>query len=200
MKTTKLAILMLVAIAIGAKGDAPVENPKTDFAAHEAAYGRVIYEWDVDLNNDGKTDVLLDVKLTEDEREGRGKNYDLSKTRWFTTYLSIGNQYIVSPYDQPEIGQVGEIIAVKLDECYVGNISEIVGYGIVTIERYDELMAGNRAFITIARIYAYTVNGYVVKKTKLAEFSGSNNAIYDKYLAVGKRTAVVLKEVTVPAP
>jgi hypothetical protein len=197
MKSILLFLVVFTFSLFNLLGNPSVSNPVADYSTSLELSGRTAYKWNLDINNDGKVDVLLDVKPNSSEIQMRGNEFDSNNMRWFTAYISTGTQFIKSSYIQAGVGQVGEIVAVKTDECYVGSISEISACGIISIERTSEKSPESGGDIEVARIYAYTVDGETIKKTKLAEFDpDENNAVYSKYLSPSKRTQVNLQEVS----
>ena len=170
-------------------------NPVQDYATSHALTGSVIYRWNVDLNNDGKLDVLLDTKLTDEEvaQENRDtKNRYDPNAHSFEVYVAkaTGSTYIQSTgvNNGIELG-LGIAPTIDITQCYVGQITELNAYGVVTI-KVDAPREGS----AVARILVYTIEGDHMKETKLAEYNPEQaNALYDKYLAPTKRTQVQLQ-------
>ena len=74
----------------------------------------------------------------------------------------------------------------------MGNVSEVGQYALVTLQ-----VSNPRAGDPIARIYAYTIEGDHLNRTKLAEYNPTQtNALFDKYLKDDKRTVITPVEVT----
>ena len=170
-------------------------NPVQDYATFHGLTGSVIYRWTVDLNNDGKLDVLLDTKLTGGEiaQENRDtKNRYNPNLHGFALYIAQinGSGYVESTgiNDGTEFG-LAACPEIDITQCFVGQITELNAYGVVTI-RVDAPRTGP----AIARIVGYTVEGDHVKETKLAEYNPEQpNALYEKYLVPSKRTQVQLE-------
>lgn len=176
-------------------------NPIKDYADfHGLNSRRVIFKWDVELNNDGKKVMLLDTKLTpteiQEEQKETKSDYN-PNIKNFTVYIPnpAKADYIQSKglYEDGVLG-VGGGMSVDVTQCYVGYIVQIKKWGLVTIESEsatDKVPAE-------ARIYAYTIEGDHIKRGLLAIYNPvkEKNSIYEQYLSESKRTKVQLQEVT----
>lgn len=187
----------LVLLTLGVSSllaDPGISNPVQDYAQFHRTVGAVIYQWTVDINDDGKLDVLLDTKLTNEEiamenRETKNR-YD-SNVHAFQVYIGIpsGSGYIKSEGVADEEGVGPSLPEIDITQCYVGQIAELNAYGIVTVK-----LEAPREGAAVARIYGYTVESDHLRETKLAEYRADDtNAVYDKYLAPSKRTMVQLQ-------
>jgi hypothetical protein len=202
----KLILFLTLCFALDATARpwTPTEtaNPVQDHADfHKLSSGRVVYKWEVDLNHDGKKDILLDTKETpaeidEEEKETRGE-YD-PNIRNFAVYIPNPKKadYIQSKGMDIGSGQfvVGGAPGVDITQCYVGYITQLKRWGLVTIQTDDATDKAPAA----AYIYAYTIEGDHIKRALLAKYNPDKggNAICDQYLKEDKRTKVQLQEVT----
>jgi hypothetical protein len=185
MKTIALAALMLVPTHYIM---AQITNPVTHFQSLDSRTQPVI-KWDIDINGDGKNEMFLSLKDEHDQDVA----LNLSPS-WFV-YIADG---VVTSYKQStgikeqgedEIGATVPMIDIKV--CFVGLVSELGRHAIVT-EQIDNPRVGE----PIARIYAYTVEGDHLKRTKLTEYNPmQSNVIFDKYLKDDKRTIITPVEV-----
>jgi hypothetical protein len=156
--------------------------------------GTGFLEWTVDINHDGLNDILLCQTIPDDE-----KNDVFPDLHGFGVYLGqknggyINTQYLNTPTGREEGG-----IDVDVSQCYVGYIDEVKAYGIVTVLAEW----GRHKGIHHAQVVCYTVEGDHMKQTHLGgvmdDPATAANAIYNKYLSLGKRTKVQLKQVQIP--
>jgi hypothetical protein len=198
MKTLLLVTFGMFVFLIKKGMATDTTNPVQSYAAFHGLTGRVVYRWNVDLNNDGKNDALLDTKLTpaeikEENNETKGQ-YD-PNVHGFEVYIakSDGSGYVESTgvNDGTELG-LGLALEANITRCFVGNITQLSQWGLVTIQN-DYPRDGT----SVAYIYAYTIDGDHLKRTQLAQYDPSeSNAIYDQYLSDSHRTTVTLQEVS----
>lgn len=174
-------------------------NPVQSYATfHNLAGGRIIYKWQIDINNDGRNDILLDTKLTPTEiaeENSETKNQYDPNVHGFAVYIAKadGNGYAVSTgiSEGGELG-LGVVPEINTARCFVGQITQLNMPGIVTVQTESP-----RAGSAKAKIYAYTIEGDHLKRTLLAEYNPEQtNAIYDQHLSDGHRTQVQLQEVS----
>ncbi|HEX4084054.1 MAG TPA: hypothetical protein VHY22_04025, partial [Chthoniobacteraceae bacterium] len=83
---------------------------------------------------------------------------------------------------------------IDVDDFFIGYISELGKRGLVTMQT-DPAWHDRPS---VARIYAYTLEGDHLKRTKLAEYNPEkkDNPIYNKYLSESRRAKVQLQQVT----
>jgi hypothetical protein len=177
-------------------------NPITAYTAfHQLKPGRIIYKWEVDLSNDGRKEVLLDTKetpaeLAQEVKETQGNMNE--NVRTFTVYIPnpSGSGYTESRgLDEGDnLGVSPGATEVDVTQCYVGYITQLRRWGLVTIRSDD----ATDKVPAEARIYSYTIDGDHLKSQLLAKYNPTKgtNAIYNQYLSKSKRTKVQLQEVT----
>jgi len=149
--------------------------------------GEHVLKWQADVNGDGHKEVFLTYKHAYDEDK---RIEDM--TGW-TVYLSnaAGTAYAadVETHEGDEISYGP--MKIDVDRCFVGEISEIGGKGLLTQEIVNPRDGG-----PIARIYAYKITDGHLEVSKLAEYNAKEeNALFNKYLAEGKRTVITPVEV-----
>jgi hypothetical protein len=205
MRSYILILVFSISQYVVAQTWAPAKttNPIQEYANFlQLGSGRILYKWEVDLSNDGKKEILLATKPTQQEtgdlkRRSRGEyNFNIIP---FTVYIpnASKNGYTESKGLDESDGlgiSPGGGLAVDVTQCYVGYISQLKKWGVVTIQSdnaTDKMPAQ-------ARIYAYTIEGDHLKSQLLGKYNPDKggNAIYDQYLKEGKRTKVQLQEVT----
>jgi len=193
-----LSICTLLALAAAPSA---IEDPIHVFAVfHGLGAGRIIYKWILDLNHDGKKEILLAAKptqaeLQEDERESNG-DPQISNECDFAVYIPDHNGYYESKGLEEDGGIAAAAIAINVNRCFVGKIKQLNRWGIVTIDVEPE----GRRNPAVATINAYTLEGDYLKVTVLAKYDPDkvhNNPIYNEYLSETKRTKVQLQEITV---
>ena len=174
-------------------------NPVQSYATfHSLTAERIIYKWQVDVNNDAKGDVFLDTKLTPAEiaeENADSKNQYDPDVRGFTVYIAKtdGTGYTMSTgiEEGGELG-LGVVPEINITRCFVGQITQLGKRGIVTM-KIDNPREGD----SVATIYSYTLEGNHLKYTQLAQYTpGQPNAIFDQYLKDNIRTQVQLQEIT----
>ena len=186
MKTLHLTLLMF---ALTHCVNAQITNPVTHFESLGPGIQPVM-KWEADINGDGKSEVFLSLKDEYDQ--------DVASDRspgWFV-YIAdaAGTSYNQSTgiKDQGEDSIGAAVPMIDLNACFVGQVSELGQRAIVTMQ-IDNPRVGE----SIARIYAYTIEGDHLKRTKLAEYNPTQtNALFDKYLKDGKRTVITPVEVS----
>lgn len=189
MKTC-IPIFALVAV-LGQSACAQIIDPVSHFRSTSSEPSAKLMKWTADINGDGKSEVFLSNK----------EDYDAdvaaeTPASWFVFFPSqTGNTFTESSGIQ-EAGEdsvgVGGLAAIDPNACFVGQVSELGKHALVT-QQIDNPRVGN----PVARIYAYTIEGDHLKRTKLAEYDATqNNALFDKYLKDGKRTIITPVEVT----
>lgn len=181
------SFLFLIA-ALAQSVFAQIINPVSYFRAL-GQDAPVVVKWEADINGDGQNEVFLSRKDEYAEEVASDQ-----PPSWFAFVASAG------AYTQPtgiqEAGEdslgVGVLPMIDLKACFVGQVSELSQRAIVT-QQIDNPRAGE----SIARIYAYTIEGDHLKRTKLAEYNPTQaNALFDKYLKDGKRTVITPVEVS----
>ena len=180
-----LSFTILVA-AIAQSACAQIENPVTFFRSL-GQDAPVIVKWEADINGDGNNEIFLsrkdeyDQEVTADEPPS-----------WFIFMAgAVANRY-TQPTGIQEAGEdalgVGGLPMIDLKVCFVGVVTELGQRALLT-QQIDNPRAGD----PIARIYAYTIEGDHLKRTKLVEDNAmQSNAVFDKYLKDGQRTEVTL--------
>jgi hypothetical protein len=184
----KLIALMAVGVAPFASAQV-VQDPIADGKARP---GRTYLKWTVDVNHDGIDDVLVAWKETPDEiaeRKAEEGHYFNEDDHTFAVYLgrSAGGYTKVGGID------------VDTSECYVGYISEVRSYGIVTLELLEVSAPHGKGLpIPKNRVVCYTFKNGTLKTTRLSplyDLNGSNR-VHDKYLSPSKCVHVTLQDVT----
>lgn len=171
-------------------------NPVQDYAAFYNLGGNVIYRWNIDLNNDGKLDALLETKLTPEEiaQENRDtKNHYNANVHGFTVYFSKpdGSGYVKCAGVDDGDGVAPTVPEIDISHCYVGQITQLSKRGIVSV-RTDMPRTG----IGMSYIYAYLIESDHLKRVTLAEYNPEQrNSIFDQYLKNNVRTQVQLQEI-----
>jgi len=183
---TLTIFLGLPALSWGSITD-PINDFKTDLTIPS---GDKILKWEVDLNGDGKNEVLLCLKS---DFTAAIESHD---TPTWTVYIAEANpstSYTKSEGTEYEAGQISvdDLPQIDTDTCFVGSITQLSSVqGIVTMQ-----IKTPRSGESTATIYAFTVDGNHLKYTKLAEYQiGQTNAVFNQYLADGVRTSVHLQE------
>ncbi|HEV7403061.1 MAG TPA: hypothetical protein VGO11_09055 [Chthoniobacteraceae bacterium] len=173
---------------IGISGHADVINPLSDFKAKmDIAGSDFVYRWEVDIDGDGKKEVMLSSQLDYEQELKDGQ-----LPGWLVYIAkSHGSGYVFAK-ELDEGGVIGYAIPqIDPEMLYVGMIEQIGKRGIVTMQ-----VDHPRKAPEVAYIYAYTINGDHLKKTLLAKFEPKKgNPIYDQYLSESKRTKVKLQQV-----
>jgi len=188
MKSQTFA-LALVIIA-GQSSCAQIVDPIAHFRNTSNEPSAKLVKWTADINGDGKPEVFLANK----------EDYDASVAAdvpvgWFVFVASQNEGTYAESTGIQEAGEdsigVGGLPRVNLKACFVGQVSEL-GKSALLTEQIDNPRVGN----PIARIYAYTIEGDHLKRTKLAEYDATKeNPLFDKYLNDGKRTVITPVEI-----
>lgn len=147
-------------------------------------------KWEADINGDGKNEVFLSLKEEYDR--------DIASPQlpgWFVYFAdAVGSNYTASSgiKDNGENETSPSVPMIDLKFCFIGQVTELGQRALLT-QQIDNPRVGD----PIARIYAYTIEGDHLKRTKLAEYNPMQaNALFDKYLKDGKRTVITPVEVT----
>lgn len=187
MKTHILILLLAMAFSSAC---AQINDPVAHFRSTSTDQSSKLMKWSADINGDGKPEMFLsnkddyDADVVADTASG-----------WFVFFAdTTGNTFTESKGLQ-EAGEdsigVGGLSMIDLSVCFVGLVTEIAKHAVIT-QQIDTPRAGD----PVARIYAYTIEGDHLKRTKLAEYNPQQpNAIFDKYLKDGKRTVIIPVEV-----
>lgn len=145
---------------------------------------------EVDINNDGKLDLLLcyDDPESDDATEAQARS-QWGGMLWWDIFVkkADNNGYIANTGSVTDnVLGLGAPVAIDPESAFIGQITEINRFGIVTME-----IANPREGPETTTIWAYTWEGDHLKRQKLAEYeTGQDNAIFDKYLAEDKRTVL----------
>src|SRR4051812_29505016 len=183
-------IAAAIAIAATVAGGAEVTDPQADYLADYKA-GDIVKKMIFDINGDGVGDFFFaytaanpdPTTAISDEQGGGSVSWD--------AYVSDRGSNTFRMCDTLEEQEGGALLRgvapldVSPDQMYVGKISEINRFGLVTsaLKR-----ATSENWTTI---YAYTWEGDHFKQWKLAEYvAGEQNATFDEYLKDDKRTHV----------
>jgi hypothetical protein len=167
-----------------------IPDPEADFKADLAiAAGDKILKWEVDLDGDGKNEILFCLKSdhTKEKEEFQPAPWDL----YIANSTGAGYTKSIGTEEKEDQISIDDLALIDTDECFVGQITELGKKGIVAIARESP-----REGPTINIIYAYTIEGDHLKKSELARYedSATPHALYTKYLAEGKRTVVTPTE------
>jgi hypothetical protein len=191
MKTVILSLIIgfeLIAVSTASVPDA-VLNFKTE---HTIVAGEKILKIEIDANGDGKNEVLLSLKSDFEENK---ENHEPAGWSFYIRENTPAVAFAKSTGTEtaPNELSVDDIPQIDHERCFVGEITELGKRGIVTI-RYNNPREGP----SIGIIYAYTIEGNHLKKTELARFpvSDTPHALFTKYLADDKRTAITPVEIT----
>jgi hypothetical protein len=199
MKQFVLTLLMTSMAVLFASADTVVDPIRSYAAFHALSSGRIIYQWKVDLNNDGRKEVLLATKLTPEEsaQEQRENNWNAQSPTVcdFTVYIPNHNGagYIESKGVEENGGLAIVAVSIDTSHCFAGNITQLNRWGLVTVD----IEPAGRKNPAVATIKAYTLEDYHLKVTILARYNPDkeSNPIFEQYLSESKRTKVQLQEV-----
>lgn len=201
MKTTTIILFIMLCVNLHAN---EVTNPVSHFAslgdppaALQARYAQIGFKTiSVDINGDSKLDVLLcfDDPGLQDATEAQSQEQEPGVLSW--------DVYVRNPADTAYIVSGGvEIdgkvsiasgLPIKHESVFVGQITEINRFGIVSLDIHNP-----KEGPSLATIWAYTWEGDHLKSQKLAEYESSEeNAVFNKYLADDKRTVLQVQQVT----
>lgn len=186
----KTIICAFAAVAISQTLGADTSNPVADFRVRaELPPPGKLLKWQSDINGDGKAEVFLSRKDDVDDAAANqiSPGWDVYAAR-----PNGGSYWPINGINQDDDSISLVALQVDLETCFVGNVSEVGQYALVTLQ-----VSNPRAGDPIARIYAYTIEGDHLKRTKLAEYNPTQtNALFDKYLKDDKRTVITPVEVT----
>jgi hypothetical protein len=153
----------------------------------------ILLKWQADINGDGKNETFLTRKgyFDEDVNAGQLPSWEIflasATVNTFTESTGIQNEG-----EGEDLFGPGSVPQIDVKACFVGLVTELGKQAIVT-EQTDNPRVGD----PVARIYAYTIEGDHLKRTKLAEYNPTQtNALFDKYLKDGKRTVITPVEVS----
>lgn len=187
-----ILITLSVLLAWSALSWGGVSDPVTDFKTGlTIPSGDKILKWVVDLNGDGRNDVLLCLKSDFDSA------VQSNEVPAWTVYIaeaSPSTDYVKSEGTEYEAGNlsVGDLPQIDTAACFVGPITQLSSTrGVITMQ-----IKNPRSGESTATIYAFTVVGSHLKYTELAQYQiGQTNAVFTQYLAENVRTQVQLQEV-----
>jgi len=170
-----------------------ISDPVFHYRGLDSDHGSSFLKWTADINGDGLPEIFLSLK----------KNHDEAVTAkqmpgWFVYIASTSGGGFTKCVGIQESGDSDDVIGVGVvpdidpNCCFVGLVTEIGTHAIVT--RQIDLPKNG---VKVAYIYAYTVVGNHLKRTKLAQYNpdDGSNAIFDKYLNGGKRTVIATVQV-----
>ncbi len=148
-------------------------------------------KWVLDIHRDGTSDILVTGKLTPEEIEAE-KNVD---GYLYTPGLCAFAVYLGRQNNRNYLRGGGVI--VDIDRSYVGYISEVKRYGIVSIEKLQVASPTSRLGATVMQVYCYVVEKSHTKRINLTPQYGLDepNALFKKYLSDVRRPKVQLQEV-----
>ena len=166
---------------------AGISNPLEEFKVGLVIpAGDKILKWEADINGDGKNDVLFCLKSDFDAdvkvHDTPGWDFYIAEASGTTFTKSVGT------LSGPNTISVGDLPQIDTASCFVGQISELGKHGVVTM-RIDNPRSGP----SVAKIYAYTIEGDHLKRHELAKYDPSQatpHPLFTTYLADGKRTVV----------
>ncbi len=190
MKSYILLAVLLTAAFVSHGED--IKNPQDHYLSDYHA-GDFVKQFSIDFNHDGVADELFTTieanpdpttKISNDQRNG--------SMSWDIYVSNPGSNTFKICKDIEIDGKITQGAGIDIDPnlMFVGKISEIKQYGIVTLE----VMRSRSENSTI--IYAYTWERNHIKRWKLAVYLESQkNAIFDKYLKEDKRTKVTVRQI-----
>ena len=170
-------------------------NPQSYEITRRLEAGDTLKKMEFDINGDGILDPFFTVERSNSDpidveasnQEGGTSSWDAYVSKAGTSFFTVSNTLEVQ--GGSDLYQ-GVSLTLRLDEMFVGNISEIQKFGIVT-SVIKRVKTENSKII-----YAYSWETDHFKRWKLAEFLvNDSNAIFDKYLADNKRTHVTITRV-----
>lgn len=186
----KTIICAFAAVAISQTLGADTSNPVADFHVRsELPPPGKLLKWQSDINGDEKAEVFLSRK---DDVDDAAANQISPGWDVYIARPDGGSYWPINGINQGDDSISLVALQVDLETCFVGNVSEVGQYALVTLQ-----VSNPRAGDPIARIYAYTIEGDHLNRTKLAEYNPTQtNALFDKYLKDDKRTVITPVEVT----
>jgi len=174
-----------------------VPDPVADYAEFHALGRDPIYKLEVDLNNDGKPEILLDTKANAQEAAApEGDRVD-PNIRFFSVYIAQpdGATYVKSRGIDEGQGIVNGMVAeIDISHYFVGFIDEWQTFGGVTaITSTSDDGTSHRRLVAYRVVADHLVSG------TLAQYrADARNALYDKYFS--RTEPLDVKEVSVPSP
>lgn len=201
MKNMLFMIMLFVGLsAFALEIDDPVQHlaSRNDLSPEQQARVAQIgfKKIEVDINNDGKIDLLLcyDDPESDDATEAQARAQWGGMLWWDIFVKKVDNNGYVAntgPVTDNVLG-LGAPVAIDPDLAFIGQITEINRFGIVTME-----IANPREGPSLSTIWVYTWEGNHMSKQKLAEYeTEQENPIFDKYLAEDKRTVLQVQQIT----
>jgi len=195
MKRPVTTILLLVTMAMCVLADSLV-NPLADFATQFGLTSAdQIKKIETDISGDGRLDVVLCHLEPGSDIEERRVTATGDKRLWWTSYIKNqdGTYTRTTGIDLGDGGiDLGTDIAFDPVEVYIGQVAEVSRFAVVVREKQTPRRAEATSII-----WAFIWEGGHFKRHKLGEFvTGSQNALFDKYLVEGKRTVLQLQQVT----
>jgi hypothetical protein len=191
---TSLCLFAALGLFLSAAHGQTITNPAQHFAsARSLTSGDRIKKIVVDLNGDGLNDMLLaceDPNPDIVERQARRKERGV--VRWDAYIKGADGNYTLSiGVERNGVLNPGFAVPFRPDEVYIGQIAEISRYALAAFS-----LSNIKGQTPTASIIAYTWEADHFKEHQLATyFEVEENAIFDKYLAPNKRTAVIVQEV-----
>jgi hypothetical protein len=153
-----LALLTVAHVACGGVND-PVADHKR---SHGLGAANTLYRMDIDINGDGRNEVLLCLKASylEDKHDGQVPSWDvyLADAGASTYSLSLG-------LDDGE-GVSPVLPRIDPSDIFIGKIEQLNKRGLVTVQT-DFPKKGH----PVRYIYAYTVEGSHLKETLLTKYN-----------------------------
>jgi hypothetical protein len=195
MKTLFTFLLLLAALVSPGLADT-TNNPLSDFAAlFGLTSADQVKKIEVDITGDGRLDVLLCYVNPTPDIEERRVAATGDKRLWWNAYIKNADGSYSRPTGiDPGDGnlRLDAVIAFDPLETYIGQVSEISRFALVTREKQTP-----RSAEALSIIWAFTWEDAHLKQQKLGEFqTGQQNALFDKYLIDGKRTVLQVQQVT----
>jgi hypothetical protein len=199
MKALIVAIFIATSnVTVLFSGSDVIADPIRAYVAfHSLSSGRIVYKWEIDLNGDGRKELLLATRLTPAELEQEEKesnwNPQTPNERDFTVYIPTRN---LSGYLESKRADNENLIAVMcvdITRCFVGIIVQLNKRGFVTVD----IQPAGRRNPAVATVYAYTLEGDHLRVDVLGRYDPDKggNEVYDQYLSDSKRTKVKLEEI-----
>lgn len=158
-----------------------INNPVQHFlATYETEPGDELLKLEVDINGDGRNEVLLSLS----------KSYAYKSGHLWVVYIGVQGGYT----EAKGIGETGEVlehpmVSFRPDVYYVGQITEIHRRGIVSYVPGG----GGKGYLK-----AITINAGKVRETDLGEIApqGADKAKYDRYFS--KAPSVQIQKLPIP--
>lgn len=191
------AFVPLLAFALEVANPVTYLASRTDLSPEEHArlvqvgFKRI----EVDISGDGKLDMLLchDDPATGNATEAQSRAQEGGLLPWDVFVKKADNTGYVAntgPVADAVLG-LGTPVSLNPEEVHIGQISEIGRFGIIALQ-----IENPREGPSKSTIWAYTWEGDRLQSHKLAEYeTGHQNALFDKYLAEGKRTVLQVQQV-----